>query len=174
MIGLFGLIGLLNVILAPLIGKAVDKTVPWYGQLTGICIDIIAMLIGLFTVEKSVGAICIVIALFDIGLPIFQVSATYRIAGIDPKSRARLNSCFLLCLFVGQTSGTAIMTKIYNTKGWTATGGCALAMVGAGLLILTLRGPHETGWAGWSGGASWKRRDRIVDESPNAITERSR
>ncbi|KAK1924941.1 membrane protein [Papiliotrema laurentii] len=173
-IGLFGLIGLLNVILAPLIGKAVDKTVPWYGQLTGICIDILAMLIGLFTVEKSVGVICIVIALFDIGLPIFQVSATYRIAGIDSKSRARLNSCFLLCLFVGQTSGTAIMTKIYNTKGWTATGGCALAMVGAGLLILTLRGPHETGWAGWSGGASWKRRDRIVDESPNAITERSR
>ena len=173
-IGLLGLIGLLNVVLAPFIGKLVDRIVPWYGQFTGTLIDVIAMLIALFTVEKNVAGICISIMLLDIGLPIFQVSSVYRIAGIDPKSRARLNSCFLLCLFAGQTSGTAIMTKIYNSKGWTATGGCALAFIGAGVLVLAARGPHAVGWFGWSGGFSYKRKEKLTDHSPHAVTEASK
>ena len=33
------------------------------------------------------------------------------------------------------------------------------------------RGPHETGWIGWGGGAQLIRRDRLTDLSPTAITE---
>ena len=64
------------------------------------------------------------------------------------------------------------MTKIYSSNGWKATGGTAVAFVGTGVLILLARGPHETGWVGWSGGTQLLRREKWTDLSPNAITER--
>ena len=63
------------------------------------------------------------------------------------------------------------MTKIYNSYGWTATGTCAVAFCGTAVLILLARGPHETGWIGWHGGAEVLKRERLTDLSPEAITE---
>lgn len=97
------------------------------------------MIVALAAADKSVGAVAISIVLYDMGQQLSQVSSSYRIAGIDPKARARLNGCSLLAVFIGQTSGTAIMTKIYNSSGWRPTGGCAVAFVGVALLVLLAR-----------------------------------
>lgn len=171
-IGLFGLAGLSGVVLAPQIGRVVDKIVPWYAQLFGLVINIIAMTIALTAAKQSVAVIVIVILVYDCGQSMLQISSSYRIAGIDPSARARLNSCFLLSLFIGQTSGTAIMTKIYNTKGWTPTAGCAVAFLGFAVVVLCARGPFERGWAGWRGGVGWKRKEVVTDTTPHAVTER--
>lgn len=46
-----------------------------------------------------------------------------------------------------------------------------IAFVGTSILVLFARGPHETGWVGWSGGTQLLRREAMVDLSPQAITE---
>jgi hypothetical protein len=66
------------------------------------------------------------------------------------------------------------MTKIYNTYGWNATGGCAVAFICAGLVVLFARGPHEAGWVGWSGGTQLLKREKLTDLSPHAVTEKAR
>lgn len=73
---------------------------------------------------------------------------------------------------INQTSGTAIMTKIYNSHGWYPTAGTAVAFLGVGMLALLLRGPHETGWIGWSGGWKVLKKEKMSDTSANAITEK--
>lgn len=170
-IGLFGLAGLSGVVLAPQIGRLVDKIVPWCAQLTGVVINTCAMVIALTAAKRNVAVIVIVILIYDFGQSMLQISSSYRIAGIDPVARARLNSCFLLSLFVGQTSGTAIMTKIYNTKGWTPTAGTAVAFLGFAVVVLFARGPFEKRWIGWRGGFGWKRKEVVTDTTPHAITE---
>ncbi|GFZ45710.1 hypothetical protein JCM24511_03439 [Saitozyma sp. JCM 24511] len=170
-IGLFGLLGIIGALLAPQWGRLVDRVVPWLGQLLGCCTSLSAMIVALGGADKSIGAVAVAIVLYDMGQQLTQVSSGYRVAGIDPKARARLNGCVLLCIFAGQTSGTAIMTSIYNSHGWRSTGACAVAFVGTALIILLARGPHEHGWVGWRGGTQLLKREQMVDLSPEAITE---
>ncbi|KAK8869669.1 hypothetical protein IAR55_000237 [Kwoniella newhampshirensis] len=173
-VGLFGLLGLIGVFLAPQWGRLVDRVHPYFGQLVGLHIDLVAMVVALIGAHLNISAVCIAIILYDVGQQLIQVSNGYRVAGLDPKARARLNGCNLLALFAGQTSGTAIMTKIYNTYGWRPTGGTAVAFIGAGILALSARGPHEPGWLGWSGGGELLKKRRIEDKSANAVTEKMR
>ncbi|WVQ98877.1 hypothetical protein IAU59_006008 [Kwoniella sp. CBS 9459] len=171
-IGLFGLLGLVGAILAPQWGKLVDKVHPYLGQVTGLSINLIAMVVALAGANLHIAAVCIAIVLLDAGQQLYQVSSSYRIAGLDPKARARLNGCSLLAVFVGQTSGTAALTAIYNRHGWHPTGATAVAFIGCALLILSTRGPHEVGWVGWSGGGQILRRAKLTDLSPEAVTEK--
>ncbi|WVR05316.1 hypothetical protein IAU60_002330 [Kwoniella sp. DSM 27419] len=173
-IGLFGLLGLVGAILAPQWGRLVDKVHPYLGQLIGLSINLVAMAVALAAANRNVAGVCIAAILYDMGQQLYQVSSSYRIAGLDPKARARLNGCSLLAVFVGQTSGTAILTTIYNHHGWVPTGSCAVAFICAALLILFARGPHEVGWVGWSGGGQILRREKMVDLSPEAVTEKVR
>lgn len=71
-----------------------------------------------------------------------------------------------------QTSGTAIMTKIYNSHGWQPTAGTAIAFLGVGILTLLVRGPHEIGWIGWNGGWKVLKKEKMSDTSANAVTEK--
>jgi hypothetical protein len=103
-IGLLGLLGLVGALLAPQWGRLVDRIVPWLGQLTGVSTGFIGMLIAFGGAERNVAAIAISILLYDCGMQLWQVSSSYRIAGIDPRARARLNGCTLLCVFAGQVS----------------------------------------------------------------------
>jgi len=103
-IGLFGLLGIIGVLLAPQWGRLVDRVVPWLGQLLGLCTSLTSMIIALAAAQVNIGAICVSIVLYDMGQQLCQVSSSYRIAGIDPKARARLNGCYLLCVFAGQVS----------------------------------------------------------------------
>lgn len=64
------------------------------------------------------------------------------------------------------------MTKIYNSHGWHPTAGTAIAFLGVGIFALLVRGPHETGWIGWSGGRKVLKKEKMNDTSANAVTEK--
>jgi hypothetical protein len=103
-IGLLGLLGIIGALLAPQWGRLIDKVVPWLGQLSGLLISLISMIIALGAADISVGAVCVSIVLYDCGQQLFQISCSYRIAGLDGQARARLNGCYLLFVFAGQVS----------------------------------------------------------------------
>jgi len=101
-IGLLGLLGLLGAVLAPLWGKLVDKIVPWSGQMLGGLMCLIAMIIALVAADENIAGVAIPLMLYDCGAQLLEVANLYRVAGLDAKARARLNSTVILFMFMGQ------------------------------------------------------------------------
>jgi hypothetical protein len=62
------------------------------------------MAIALAAADINIAGVAIPMALYDCGGQLFQVSSSYRVAGLDAKARARLNGCVLLSMFIGQVS----------------------------------------------------------------------
>jgi hypothetical protein len=62
------------------------------------------MSIALAAADINIAGVAIPMALYDCGGQLFQVSSSYRVAGLDAKARARLNGCVLLSMFIGQVS----------------------------------------------------------------------
>jgi hypothetical protein len=67
-------------------------------------LGLVSMVIALAAADRSIGGVIVPMILFDCGAQLYAVSNSYRVAGIDPKARARLNGCVLFCMFVGQVS----------------------------------------------------------------------
>ncbi|CDO75002.1 hypothetical protein BN946_scf184965.g4 [Trametes cinnabarina] len=153
-IGLFGVVGIVGVACAPLIGRIIDKLVPWSATL----VAIIALIITFTLQTAAVGLNVAVVVIVCIGLDVFrqtqQVSLTTAVLGLDPNARSRLNAVLILSLFIGQVMGTSVGAKVFNEHGWRPDAALNLAWTGFTLLVLFLRGPHcpRYKWIGWEGG----------------------
>ena len=162
-IGLFGLVGMFGVAMAPLIGCTIDRLVPWSATLVAII-----ALICTFTLQTAaVGLNVAVVVLVTIGLDIFrqtqQVSLTSAVLGLDASARSRLNAVVILALFIGQVMGTSVGSKVFTAHGWRADAALNLAWTGWTLGILLLRGPHcpRYTWIGYKGGIELRK--SVVD-----------
>jgi hypothetical protein len=70
------------------------------------------MAIALAAADVNIAGVAIPMALYDCGGQLFQVSSSYRVAGLDAKARARLNGCVLLSMFIGQVSMTSLSVTL--------------------------------------------------------------
>ncbi|KAI8969423.1 major facilitator superfamily domain-containing protein [Trametes punicea] len=153
-IGVFGAVGIVGVACAPLIGRIIDKLVPWSATL----VATIALLITFSIQTAAVGLNVAVVVIVCIGLDVFrqtqQVSLTTAVLGLDANARSRLNAVLILSLFIGQVMGTAVGSKVFNEHGWRPDAALNLAWTGWTLFVLFLRGPHcpRYKWIGWEGG----------------------
>ena len=73
--------------------------------------------------------------------------------------RTGINTAYMVFVFAGQLTGTAVGNRLYAAGGWVWSGGCNIAFIGTALIIAFARGPREKGWMGWSGGWSVRRVD---------------
>ncbi|RPD56725.1 MFS general substrate transporter [Lentinus tigrinus ALCF2SS1-7] len=153
-IGLFGLVGMVGVAMAPLIGRTIDRLVPWSATLVGIIMLIITFAIQTAAVGLNVAVVIIVCIGLDIFRQTQQVSLTTAVLGLDASARSRLNAVLILSLFIGQVMGTAVGSKVFTEHGWRPDASLNLAWTGFTLFILLLRGPHvpRYTWLGWQGG----------------------
>ncbi|RDX44131.1 MFS general substrate transporter [Lentinus brumalis] len=163
-IGLFGLVGMVGVAMAPLIGRIIDGLVPWSATLVGV-----VMLLMTFAIQTAaVGLNVAVVVIVCIGLDIFrqtqQVSLTTAVLGLDANARSRLNAVLILSLFIGQVMGTSVGSKVFTEHGWRADASLNLAWTGFTLVVLLLRGPHcpRYTWIGWQGGFEL-RKSKVIE-----------
>ncbi|KZV85230.1 MFS general substrate transporter [Exidia glandulosa HHB12029] len=151
-IGLFGLVGILGVLSAPLVGRFVDRLAsPWYATLTAILVLLVFLGIMLGAGTLSVGAVVVAVWGLDLGFQMQQLSNATRIYTISADARSRLNAIFIIWGFVGMVMGTQAGTVIFESFGPRANGGLNMGWVGGMLLLLMVRGP----WCGkgqWVGG----------------------
>ncbi|KAK0503642.1 MFS superfamily [Armillaria luteobubalina] len=152
-IGLFGLVGIFGVAMGPLVGRAVDKLIPWYATLLAIL-----CLMCFLAIQVGAGGIHIAAVIFAaFGLDVFdnmiQISLSTAIFSIKPEARARLNAVFIFSLFLGQVMGTSAGTKVFVRYGWRAGAALSLGWAGWQLFVLLLRGPHcgREMWFGYGG-----------------------
>ncbi|KAK0222172.1 MFS superfamily [Armillaria fumosa] len=177
-IGLFGLVGIFGVAMGPLVGRAVDKLIPWYATLLAIL-----CLMCFLAIQVGAGGIHIAAVIFvTFGLDVFdnmiQISLSTAIfrhvlgriwERIEPEARERLNAVFIFSLFLGQVMGTSAGTKVFVRYGWRAGAALSLGWAGWQLFVLLLRGPHcdRRMWFGYEGGIE-ARRGRL-EETGNDV-----
>ncbi|KAJ6555016.1 major facilitator superfamily domain-containing protein [Mycena vulgaris] len=167
-IGLFGLIGIFGVACGPLVGRTIDRLIPWYASLAGVVVLACFQAIQVGAGDTSVGAIVVVIMGLDIFSQLLQTSLATSVFSISAAARARLNAVYVLSIFVGQLMGTAAGTAVFTTYGWRAAAALNLGFYAWILCIILLRGPHcaRFTWFGYEGG--WEARKSVVDARKKA------
>ncbi|KAG2743791.1 MFS general substrate transporter [Suillus brevipes Sb2] len=163
-IGLFGLVGMLGVLVGPFAGRLIDRLVPWYATLIATGLLLVSQAVQ--TAAGGINVAAVVIACFglDVARQSQQVSMTTRVLSISSAARARLNAILILSLFIGQVMGTSVGTQVFVQHGWRACSLLMLALQAFQILVLLLRGPHcpRHRWFGYEGGL--EARQRVVLE----------
>lgn len=159
-IGLFALIGILSMCFGPIYSRLViDNFVPLFSVIIGELMCLAAVTIGTYVGTFSVAGPVIQAFFLDIGLQTSQIANRSAIYTIAPKARNRVNTAFMLSVFIGQLVGTAAGNHWYAQGGWTRSGSASVGFVGAAIVLCFVRGPWEEGWWGWGGGWGVRRRD---------------
>lgn len=165
-IGLFGLVGMFGVAMAPLVGRTIDGLVPWFASIVATLALLVFQAIAVGADGVNIGAIVVVCFGIDVFRQMVQVSLTTSVFGLDPTARARLNAVLLLSLFIGQVMGTSVGTLVFTKYGWRPAAALSLAWTGFMLFMILLRGPHVSRytWFGYSGGIEIRKSKRNTRE----------
>lgn len=164
-IGLFALIGISPVFLNPVVSRLLTSRIHTSGTLIiAIIITLAAVIIGTFVGTFSLAGPVIWAFLGDLGMNTIVVANRMAFANVDPKAQNAVNSVYMVLTFCGQLFGTAVGNNLYASGGWIHSGALSIGLMGAALIMILLRGPHEKGWIGWGGG--WDLRKKIVEEKP--------
>ncbi|KAI1750293.1 major facilitator superfamily domain-containing protein [Xylaria castorea] len=152
-VGLFALAGIAPVFLNAVVSRLLTARVHTHGTvMVGILTTLAAVLVGTFVGTFSLAGPVLWALLGDLGVNTTIVANRMAIAHVDPTAHNAVNSVYMIFTFAGQLFGTAVGNALYARGGWTWSGGLNIAQLGAALLILVARGPHEKGWVGWGGG----------------------
>lgn len=172
-IGLFALIGIAVMVFAPLYAKNVtDKFVPSFSVLVGLTCCLVGICLGTYIGTFTVAGPILQAAFLDFGMQTAQIANRSAIYSIAPKARNRVNTAFMVATFCGQLMGTSAGNHIYASSGWIGSGSASVGFIGAAILFTLVRGPYETGWIGWHGGFSIRKKDKMSADGKTAETER--
>lgn len=130
-IGGFGVLGAIGAFTAPFAGRMVDR----FGNRTVITCALAAQIFA-FLMFWSFGfylaGLIVGVLMFDVGVQATQVANQSRIFGIDPHSRGRINSVYMVIYFAFGAAGSALGAFAWQGAGWH--GVCGL---GVSLLLLS-------------------------------------
>ncbi|KAK5072171.1 hypothetical protein LTR64_004050 [Lithohypha guttulata] len=165
-IGLFALIGIGAMSMGPVFARTVmDKRQPIFGVIVGTIINLLGCIIGTFVGRSSVVGPILQAAFTDIGLQTSQIGNRTGIYAVEPLKRNRVNTAYMLGVFFGQLMGTGVGNAVYARGGWVHSGAVNIALVGFGLLLCFVKGPHDSRWFGYQGG--WNMKVRHLKEERN-------
>jgi predicted MFS family arabinose efflux permease len=171
-IGLFALIGIGAMLFGPFYSRAIiDRFVPFYSVVLGVCYCLIGTVIGTYTGEFTVAGPIIQAFIIDLGIQTSQIANRSSIYSIEPKARNRVNTAYMVSVFCGQLMGTAVGNNLYAQGGWIRSGSASVGFIGAALVVCFARGPWEEQWLGWRGGWGMRRRDLGRDTKAPAIEQ---
>lgn len=121
-IGLFGLVGMLGVALGPVVGRLVDKLVPWHASLISVVLLGSIQVVQVAAGGINISAVIIVAFALDVFRQMLQVSlttsvfryvVTFRLciilltpsfaSSLAPEARSRLNAVLVLTVWPTRT-----------------------------------------------------------------------
>ena len=131
--GLFGIVGAVGVLAAPVAGRIADRRGPHLVILLGAGLTLAAW--GIFGVWQSIAGLIVGVILLDFGVQSALVSNQHIIYALRPEARARLNTIFMGAMFLGGAMGSAAATWAWSANGWIAVTLLSGTMSAIGLLI---------------------------------------
>jgi predicted MFS family arabinose efflux permease len=172
-IGLFGLIGIVGMLISPIYARTVtDRFVPHFSVLFGLSCSLLGVCLGTYTGTFTVAGPVMQALLMDFGNQTAQIANRSSIYSIEPKRRNGVNTAFMVATFCGQLIGTSAGNRIYAAAGWTGSGSASVGFISAAILVIIARGPWEERWAGWRGGWSMIKKNKESADGKTADKRR--
>ena len=114
--GLYGVVGLAGVLVAPLAGRLADRRGPWLVGLVGTLVALpgwaaLAFMPGLTGIGVGV-------VLLDAGVQATLIANQAAVFALDPAARSRLNTVFVTGIFAGGAIGSAGGSLAWAAAGW--------------------------------------------------------
>lgn len=131
--GLFGIVGAVGILAAPVAGRIADRRGPHLVILLGAILTLVSWLI--FGVFGSIAGLVVGVILLDFGVQSAVVSNQHVVYALRPEARARLNTIFMGAMFLGGAAGSAAATAMWDYGGWTAVCLLGVAFAAAATMI---------------------------------------
>lgn len=137
--GLFGVLGAVGILAAPLCGRIADRYGPDRVVMVGAVLTPAAWLV--FLAWPSLVGLVAGVILLDLALQGALVSNQHIVFALRPAARSRLNTILMGAMFLGGAGGSAVATAAWDAGGWVAVcaAGMAFGLGAVGLQITRTR-----------------------------------
>ncbi len=135
--GLFGVVGAVGVIAAPIAGRVADSKGPAVVVRLGAIIALISW--ALFAATPTIAGLVIGVIALDFGMQSALVSNQSLVYALNPEARARLNTVLMGSMFLGGAIGSAAAISVWNIAGWSAVAAVGGLVSAAAVALQTRR-----------------------------------
>ncbi len=126
--GLFGLVGVVGAIAAPLVGKVADRSSPKRTVGFGIVTTLVSFLI-FWQFGHQLWGLIVGVILLDLGVQSTQISNQTRIYSLPAHLHSRLNALYIMFYFVGGAIGSYLGAIGWNRWQWNGVCAFSIAML---------------------------------------------
>lgn len=124
--GLFGIIGVVGVLAAPIAGRLADRRGPGRVVSTGAFAALLAWLV--LAGWNSLTGLIFGVILLDFGMQSAMVANQQIIYGLKPQARNRVNSLFMVGMFIGGSLGSGGAMLAWKVADWQGVAISAIAV----------------------------------------------
>lgn len=126
--GLFGLIGAVGALVAPMAGRLSDKHSPRY--VVRIAIALVTLSFAMFWIlGLSIWGLVLGVIVLDAGVQAAQVANQSRVLSLRPQLRSRINTIYMIVYFGGGSLGSFAGALVWTHYGWPGVCGVGLTMM---------------------------------------------
>ena len=143
--GLFGIVGLVGILAAPVAGRVADRRGPRPVVVLGAVVVLLSWIV--FGIWESMAGLVVGVVLLDFGIQSAIVSNQHIIYALRPDARARINTLFIGGMFLGGAAGAAAASAAWRLGDWHAVTGLGMLFAAAAcaVQVLAARGRRRTG-----------------------------